>query len=74
MCRLDSFMGLQRLLPSSQMIKSDSQKSVMPAKAGNQRFNPGVKLQNLDSGVHRRAEGGSGHSCRRNVGNCNDTC
>ncbi len=25
----------------------------MPAKAGNQRFNPGVKLQNLDSGVHR---------------------
>ncbi len=53
MCRLDSFMGLQRLLPSSQMIKSDSQKSVMPAKAGNQRFNPGVKLQNLDSGVHR---------------------
>jgi len=25
----------------------------MPAKAGNQTFNPGVKLQNLDSGVRR---------------------
>src|SRR6266550_6954322 len=47
MCRLDTFMGLKRLLPSSQMIKSDSQKSVMPATAGNQTFNPRTKSQNL---------------------------
>ncbi len=53
MCRLDTFMGLKRLLPSSQIIKNDRQKSVMPATAGNQTFNPRTKSQNLDSGVRR---------------------
>jgi len=53
MCRLDTFMGLKRLRPSSQIIKNDRQKSVMPATAGNQTFNPRTKSQNLDSGVRR---------------------
>ena len=53
MCRLDTFMGLKRLLPSSQIIKNDRRKSVMSATAGNQTFNPRTKSQNLDSGVRR---------------------
>jgi len=53
MCRLDTFMGLKRLLPSSQTIKNDRRKSVMSATAGNQTFNPRTKSQNLDSGVRR---------------------
>ena len=53
MCRLHTFMGLKRLLPSSQIIKNDRQKSVMPATAGNQTLNPRIKSQNLDSGVRR---------------------
>src|SRR5258708_24057869 len=53
MCRLDTFMELKRLLPSSQIIKNDRRKSVMSATAGNQTFNPRTKSQNLDSGVRR---------------------
>jgi NitT/TauT family transport system substrate-binding protein len=51
--RLNTFMGLKRLRPSSQIIKNDRQKSVMSATAGNQTFNPRTKSQNLDSGVRR---------------------
>jgi NitT/TauT family transport system substrate-binding protein len=47
MCQLNSFIGLERLL------KNGRPKSVMPAKAGDQTFNPRTKLQNLDSGVRR---------------------
>ena len=53
MCRLDILMGLKRLLASSKIIKDDRQKSVMPATAGNQGFNPRKKSQNLDSSVRR---------------------
>ena len=47
MCQLNSFIGLERLL------KNGRPKSVMPAKAGNQTFNPRTKSQNLDSGLSR---------------------
>src|SRR5262245_33385335 len=55
MCRLDTFMGLKRLLPSTQIIKNDRRKSVMSATAGIQTSNPRIKSQYLDSSGCRNA-------------------
>ena len=49
MCRLDTFMGLKRLLPSWMTITNSREESVMPAKAGIQTVNSGIKSQHLDS-------------------------
>ena len=49
----DVFMGLRRLLRSSEMVKDIKQQSVMPAKAGIQAPNAKEKSRNLDSGVRR---------------------
>jgi len=53
MCRLDTFMGLKRLLPSWITIMNSREESVMPAKAGIQTVNSGIKSRGLDSGVRR---------------------